>query len=65
MKDTSLVNKHDRKFASSLTDKLFTQNGAIFVGLFFCATAPRGFFFTTKRESKRKMKAKYVHLQRK
>jgi len=39
MKDTSLVNKHDVKFASSLTDKLFTQSGAIFVGLFFCPTA--------------------------
>ena len=39
MKATSLVNKHDRKFASSLTEKLFTQSGAIFVGLFFCPTA--------------------------
>ena len=36
MKDTSLVNKHDVKFASSLTDKLFTQTGAFSVYRSYC-----------------------------
>ena len=36
MKVTSLVNKHDRKFASSLTDKLLTQSGAFSVCRSYC-----------------------------